>query len=274
MSLEQSSFIEPITEPDILADIETLPTEDELPYDDGEPMETARHREQMEVLIQSLQTYWSERHDYYVGGNMFIHYDPRNRAKFRGPDFFLVLDVEDRERKSWVVWQEGMRFPDVIIELLSESTHAIDRGEKKTLYERVFRTGEYYLYDPFSQEFLGYHLRGIHYVEASADEEGKIYSPTTGLYLVVRDQWLRWMTPEGVLLPTPTELAARERQRAEQEHQRAEQERQRAEQEHRRAEQERQRAEQEHQRAEQERQRAEQAERLLAEYQQRFGNLE
>jgi len=51
-----------------------------------------------------------------------------------------------------------MRFPDVIIELLSDTTRHIDKGEKKTLYERVFRTGEYYLYDPLSQEFIGYHL--------------------------------------------------------------------------------------------------------------------
>lgn len=241
MSLEELSFTEPITEPDILADIDALPTEEDLPYDDGEPMETARHREQMEVLIHSLQAYWAERRSYYVGGNMFLHYDPQSRRKFRGPDFFLVLDVEQRERKSWVVWQEGMRFPDVIIELLSDSTREVDKGEKKVLYERVFHTGEYYLYDPFSQEFVGYHLQGPcpHYEDVKPDETRKIYSPTTGLYLIVQNDWLRWMTREGELLPTPMELAAQERQRAEQE-----------------------------------RQRAERAEQLLAEYQKRFGNLE
>jgi Uma2 family endonuclease len=262
MSLEELSCTEPITDPEMLAAIDALPTEDDLPYDDGEPMETARHREQMEVLIHSLQAHWAERHDYYVGGNMFLHYDPQSRRKFRGPDFFLVLNVSNRERKSWVVWQEGMRFPDVIIELLSESTHETDKGEKKTLYEQVFHTGEYYLYDPISQEFFGYHLQGPHphYEEVNPDAAGKIYSPTVGLYLVVRNDWLRWMTPEGILLPTPMELAVQERQRAEQERQRAEQERQRAE--------------QERQRAEQERQRAEQAEQLLAEYRKRFGNLE
>lgn len=63
---------------------------------------------------------------------MFFHHDPQNRKKFRGPDFFLVLDVEDRERKSWVVWQERMRFPDVVIELLSDSTREVDKVEKKT----------------------------------------------------------------------------------------------------------------------------------------------
>ena len=248
MSLEELSFTEPITEPDILADIDALPTEDDLPYDDGEPMETSRHREQMDVLIRSLQAYWSERRNYYVGGNMFLHYDPQSRKKFRGPDFFLVLDVEDRERKNWVVWQEGMRFLDVIIELLSDSTREVDKVEKKTLYERVFHMGEYYLYDPFSQEFVGYHLQGPHphYEEIKPDETGKIYSPTVGLYLIVRNEWLRWMTKEGVVLPSPMELA----------------------------EQERQRAEQERQRAEQERHRAERAEQLLAEYQKRFGDLE
>jgi uncharacterized protein (DUF3084 family) len=80
------------------------------------------------------------------------------------------------------------------------------------------------------------------------------------LYLGVRDGWLRWLTADGVVVPTPLEWA-------EQEHQRAEQERQRAEQEHQRAEQERQRAEQAIQRAAE-------AEQLLAAYQRRFGNLD
>jgi len=187
---EALSFTEPITEPEVLEGIQALPTEDDLPCGNGEPMETARHREQMWLLIYSLKAHWSERTNYYVSGNMFLHYDPQSRRKFRGPDFFLVLDVEDRERKSWVVWQEGMRFPDVIIELLSDSTRKVDKEEKKTFYERVFHTGEYYLYDPFSQEFVGYHLQGPqpHYEEVKPDVTGKIYSPTTGLYLLVQDE--------------------------------------------------------------------------------------
>jgi Uma2 family endonuclease len=260
MSLDTPAWTEPITEPDILADIAALPTEDDLPYDDGEPMETPRHRDQMITLIYSLKAHWADRTNYYVGGNMFLYYDPQSRRKFRGPDFFLVLDVDNRERKSWVVWQEGMRFPDVIIELLSDTTREIDKGEKKMLYERVFHTAEYYLYDPLSQEFIGYHLQSGRYRPAEPDEQGRVYSPSTNLYLVVRDEWLRWMTRDGVILPTPEELAQREHQRAEQERQRAEQERQRAE--------------QERQRAEQAEQRAEQAEQLLEKYRQRFGNVE
>jgi Uma2 family endonuclease len=253
MSRLEFSCSEPITEPDILESIKALPTEDDLPCDDGEPMETARHREQMTLLIDSLKAHWSDRQGYYVGGNMFVHYDPENKRRSRGPDFFLVLDVDDRERKSWVVWYEGMRFPDLIIELLSDSTREEDKGAKKRLYERLFRTAEYYLYDPFSQEFTGYHLQGAFYTEVVPDAEGKILSPITGLHLAVRDNWLRWLTVEGEVVLTSWELWQQERQRAEQERQRAEQERQRAE---------------------QERQRAEQAEQLLAVYRRRFGSLE
>lgn len=216
MSLEALSCAEPITEPDILAGIEALPTEDDLPCDDGEPMETPQHRDQMWTLIYSLQAYWADRPTNYVSGNMFLHYDPQNRKKFRGPDFFVVFDVADRKRKSWVVWQEGMRFPDIIIELLSDSTRAIDKGEKKALYERVFHTSEYYLYDPFSHEFIGYHLHRGHYETATPDEQGRIYSTLANLYLGVHEGWLRWMTPEGIVLPTPEERAQQAEMRAEQ----------------------------------------------------------
>jgi hypothetical protein len=47
---------------------------------------------------------------------MFVYYsrDQAMNRDFRGPDFFLVLDVDgSRERQGWVVWEEGGRYPDV-----------------------------------------------------------------------------------------------------------------------------------------------------------------
>ncbi len=176
---------------------------------------------------------------------MFLHFDPMNRRKFKGPDFFLVLDTDDKERKSWVVWQEGMKFPDVIIELLSDTTRKTDKREKKELYEQVFRTWEYYIYDPFSHEFEGYRLADRKYVTVLPDKEKKIYSPMTGLYLIVKDNWLRWMTKDGYILPSPFELFEQEKKRAEEEKKRAEEEKKRAEEEKKRAEEEKKRAEEE-----------------------------
>jgi hypothetical protein len=145
-----------------------------------------------------------------------------------------------------------MRFPDLIIELLSDTTRKIDLEDKKELYERVFRTAEYFVYDPISRELAGYRLRDVHYEPLQPDQENKIYSEVTGLYLIVKDEWLRWMTPDGLILLTPFEAAMEIKLQADAAEQRAEQERQRAE---------------------QERQRAEQAEKLLEEYRRRFGDL-
>jgi len=72
--------------------------------------------------------------------------DPvRPRRAFRGPDVFIVLNVDGNiRRQKWVVWEEGGRYPNVIFEFLSPSTRQIDRTTKKELYEQVFRTQEYY----------------------------------------------------------------------------------------------------------------------------------
>jgi Uma2 family endonuclease len=107
------------------------PRGEDLPYSDGEPMESDRHVRQMMMLITTLEDAWRERDDFFVAGNMFVYNDRQIRSNdFRGPDVFVVLDVESKGRKSWVAWQEGGRLPDVVIEVTSESTAHVDRGEK------------------------------------------------------------------------------------------------------------------------------------------------
>lgn len=213
-------------------------TEEDLPCSDGEPMETWRHVCQMLLLVESLTLHWNQRQDFFVGGNMFVYYlkDGHTRHEALGPDVFVALDVPRRERKSWVVWQEG-KGPDVVIELLSESTASRDRGEKKRIYQDVLRVAEYFWYDPFSHEWAGFLLQNGVYEPIAPDADGRLWSQRLGLALVRREgeylgvptRWLRWETPEGAILATAEEAASRQQQRAEQEQQRAEQERQRAE---------------------------------------------
>jgi Uma2 family endonuclease len=210
--------------PEHLAEFDIVwpPTEDDLPYDDGEPMETERHVMQMFLLIEPLREFWADRPDVYIGGNMFLYFSleqVRNRD-FRGPDFFAVLGVPRRERKSWVVWQEG-KAPDVIVELLSESTAAVDRGEKKQVYQDELRVPEYFWYDPFSAELAGFSLRDGAYEPIAPDAAGRLPSHRLGLSLVrwpgqysnIDATWLRWATPDGMLLPTSAERATQAERR-------------------------------------------------------------
>jgi hypothetical protein len=45
----------------------------ELPYDDGEPLETNWYRLQINLLGDMLHRHWPERTGFFAGGNMFIY---------------------------------------------------------------------------------------------------------------------------------------------------------------------------------------------------------
>lgn len=203
-------------------------------------MESNRHRMQMELLIEPLERYWADRRDFWLGGNAFVYFSPDQvkTEDYRGPDVFVALGVDGtRQRKGWVVWEEGGKVPDVVIELLSESTATFDKTQKKEIYRTKLHAPEYYWFDPFGDDLAGFVLLGDDYVPLVPDERGRLVSRACGLALARWEGlhrndyavWLRWETLDGQLLPTSFEAAEQEHQRAEQEHQRAEQERQRAE---------------------------------------------
>ena len=197
------------------------PGEDELPCDDGEPLESQVHRMQMALLIEVLDLHWQARDDVYVGGNMFIHYCELESGQkpYRGPDVFaFVGGVSRRIRKSWVVWKEGGRLPDFIVELTSESTESIDRVEKMRLYRYVWRTPEYVIFDPISGRLDVYRSGpGAEPYEAVPPGEDGRYpclEPGLGLglwegeYLGATHRWLRLFDGDGRLLPTFAEARA------------------------------------------------------------------
>lgn len=206
--------------------------ENQLPFDDNQTMETQRHKMQMDLLIESLDTWLAAQEDGYVGGNMFIYFSQAQikSQDFKGPDFFAVTGVPKRERKSWVIWQEE-KAPDVVIELLSPSTARYDKTDKKTVYQDKMRVSEYYWYDPFnSEDFAGFTLINGRYQNMALNQQGCFISQSLNLALVrwagayrnVEAVWLRWATLEGTLLPTAQELVMQASEEAQQERRRAE----------------------------------------------------
>ncbi|MBW4690221.1 MAG: Uma2 family endonuclease [Lyngbya sp. HA4199-MV5] len=211
-----------------------LPPTD-LIFDDGVPLESNRHRIAMNVLIDSALQALSSRSDVFTGGNMFVYYS-RNQAMnrdFRGPDFFVALDVDgSRDRRGWVVWEEEGRYPDVIVELMSPSTAKVDLGVKKDLYERTFRTADYFVYDPFDSTSLqGWHLDAAQrYQPLELNDRGWLWCETLQLWLgtwegnIQREPptgtcpWLRFYDRDGNLVLLPEEAAQRQ---VEQERQRS-----------------------------------------------------
>jgi Uma2 family endonuclease len=178
---------------------------------DEPPLETELHLRQLMLLIQSLELGWHDRQDFYAFGNLTIYYSPRQRKSehFRGPDFFVVLGTERKPRKSWVVWEEDGKYPNVIIEILSSTTAETDRGLKKEIYQDIFRTPDYFWFDPETLEFQGFQITGGQYQELQPDGRGWLWSQQLGLYLGIEQSQLRFFTPQGKLVPTPEEIAER-----------------------------------------------------------------
>ncbi len=192
----------------------------DLFFDDDEPLESNRHRIAMNALIRSMLVALAERNDYFAGGNMFVYYSStqaRNRD-FRGPDFFVVLNVDgSKDRQGWVVWEEDGRYPDVIIELMSPSTAEVDTGIKKEIYEQIFRTPDYYVFDPFDPNSLqGWHLDlSQGYQELTSNERGWLWCQRLGLWLGTWEgeiegkpgTWLRFYDQQNNLVLLPEEAA-------------------------------------------------------------------
>lgn len=193
-----------------------MPDATQLLSDEPE-MESSLHYSQLALLVSCLEWLWRDQQDFFIGANLTIYFS-RQQLKnrdFRGPDFFLVKGTERLARNSWVVWEEEGNYPNLIIELLSASTAAVDRGLKKDLYQTRFRTPEYFWFSPDTLEFAGFRLIGSHYQPIPPSSEGWLWSQELELYLGVVERQLRYLSQSGELIPTPEEAAQQAEQRAE-----------------------------------------------------------
>ncbi len=188
-------------------DAARLPGAAELPYDDGEPMETGRNLAQMVLLMHSLETAWKDRQDFFVGGNMFVYYSPEQIRKnnLRGPDVrYYFFDCHGPRLEGF----------------------ALESSTKR--------------YRPLRPALNG---------DLPCEPLGLSLGVRRSRYHVIEADWLRWIGPTGLVLPTPEEEAEMERQRADRERWQADVERRRAESALRTAEAEKTRADAEKKRA-------------------------
>ncbi|MCI0377138.1 MAG: Uma2 family endonuclease [Gemmataceae bacterium] len=190
-----------------------------LVAEDGEPLDTPWHRAAIALLIEILAWFWRGRSDYYAGGNMFIYYSEKQareykKRKNRGPDFYVVKGVDGRRKRDyWWVPGEGGRFPNMIVELASRTTRKIDRTTKKDIYEQIFKTPEYFIYDPDTKKLMGWRLAQSVYEPIAANDKGWLWCEQLGLflgtwqgeYLNSADTWLRFYDADGILILTQAE---------------------------------------------------------------------
>lgn len=187
-------------------------------YSDEPPLETKFHLKQIIILLSCLEWLWKDRGDFFAAANMTVYYNSKKikTRDFRGPDFFVVRDTDPRQdRKSWVLWEEDGKYPNFIVEILSDSTAQVDRTTKKELYQDIWRVPEYFWFDPFTLEFEGFSLVNGAYQPIAKDNANRCWSQQLGLYLGLHNNQLRYFSQSGELIPTPEEAAEDASQQAE-----------------------------------------------------------
>ncbi len=142
----------------------TPPPEIYYPESDGKPVaETDVHRNWMFWIIEMLQFFFHGMR-VYVSGNLLIYYQQGDPKKRVAPDVFVVKECEQRQRRTFKIWEEG-KGPAFALEVTSKKTRRQDLGPKMELYAQL-KIAEYFLYDPLG-EWLEPALQGFRLVDGS-----------------------------------------------------------------------------------------------------------
>ena len=211
-----------------------LPTMEELPYQDGKPVDSEVQRLIANLLKSILAYIWANRNDWFFGVDMGWYYSPEENAI--APDGFLCLGVErirgENLRLSYVTWEENGVIPSLVIEVVSK-TPGGEYKKKKRKYAQ-YGVLYYVIYAPLrvrKPKLTLYRLNREGKYELQ--EENPMWMPEIGLgigtevgtFQGITREWLYWYEEQGNRYSTLEEA----KQQAEFQRQQAEFQRQQAE---------------------------------------------
>jgi Uma2 family endonuclease len=172
------------------------------PSSDGQPVaESDFQLQPLLYAVTTLRTYFQDRSDVYVAGNMFIYYEEGNPEAVVAPDVFVVLGTTKRDRASYMLWEEP-KGPDFVLEITSRSTRTKDQGPKRGTYA-FLGVREYFQYDP-THDYLVPALQGARLVAGSyqallpttlPDGTLVLHSEVLGLDVRLEEGTLRFYDP-------------------------------------------------------------------------------
>ncbi len=196
-----------------------LPTMEELPYQDGKPVDSELQDLIAHLLKDILALIWANRNDWFFGIDTGWYYDPNQSAI--APDGFLCLGVqrvrEPNLRLSYVTWEENGVVP---ILTLKSKTPGGEYKKKKRIYAE--RGVLYYIvYAPLrkrKRRLTIYRQGGRGEYELIDDnpvwmpEIGLGIGTAVGTYQGITREWLYWYEKAGNRYLTSDEARQQERQ--------------------------------------------------------------
>lgn len=192
----------------------------EYPESDGRPMgETDLHRNWMIRIIDMLQQRYRGQH-VYVTGDLLLYYMEGDPSRYLVPDAFVVFDSDPGPRRTYKIWKEGGKSPNVVIEVTSRWTRGEDVNHKPQKFAQI-GIEEYFLYDP-TADYLVPPLRGFRmtdgeYAQIEFDMKGGLVSEQLNVRLCLEASQLVMYdldTEEVLLTEAEAEHAALQREQA------------------------------------------------------------
>ena len=200
------------------------------PESDGKPMgETDWHINEI-IRLRDILMHRYQGQKVYVGSDMLVYYQEGMPRRFVVPDVFVVMDCEQKDRRTFKTWEEK-RVPDVIFEITSPSTARKDQALKPRTYGAI-GVKELFLFDPL-QEYLAPSLQGFRFESGKPIElrakNNQFQSDVLGVHIAAGKEHLiltDLISGERVL--TGEEIQSREVERIAKELERTEKELERA----------------------------------------------
>lgn len=222
------------------ADLPGILTPDEYPNidhiitEDDTPVDNFHSEKQQRLLTEALYSSWAgpgQGRPFVASANVGLYASISQPPLV--PDVFLSLDVQiaqdwwARRKRTYFFWEFG-KPPEVVIEVVSNQVGG-ETQEKMQGYARM-GIAYYVIFDPLEQVQEGLlRVYGLNPGPRTYAEIDPVFLSGVGLGLTVwhgsyegrEDVWIRWQDDQHGLIPTGSERAATEHQRAEQERQRA-----------------------------------------------------
>jgi Uma2 family endonuclease len=185
------------------------------PDSDGQPMADNTKQFYWIVLIQqNLESLFAENPDVFVAGDLLWYPVEGDNKICLAPDALVVFGRPKGDRGSYQQWQENNISPQVVFEVRSPSNTQTEMNKKLLFYDR-YGVEEYYLYDPDRNDLSGWLRQGSRL--DVIDPITNWVSPRLQIRFDLTDTLLQIFRPDG----SPFTTLNQERQRAEQERQRA-----------------------------------------------------
>ncbi|MGK7931415.1 MAG: Uma2 family endonuclease [Microcystaceae cyanobacterium] len=186
------------------------------PESDGKPMadNTLQFR-WITTIKTNLDWLFAQDETVFIAGDLLWYPTEGDNRKSQAPDVMVIFGRPKGYRGSYQQWKEENIAPQVVFEILSPSNTQAEMNRKLLFYER-HGVEEYYIYDPNKNELNGL-IRGENGLEV-IEKMNDWVSPRLKICFEIDDPELKLYHPNGDSFTSYTE----EKQRAEQEKQRAE----------------------------------------------------